>query len=87
MPSALRINNNDLDVMKKKSKEYYTQIKSAKAQFANNSKHLKRVLNLFDDELEKGFALPLTVATEPNMRAFQYKVLNSILYTNIKLYN
>ena len=64
MSSALRINNNDFGVMKKKSKDYYTLIKSAKAQFPNNSKHLKQVFNLTDDQVKKGFALPHTVGTQ-----------------------
>ena len=34
----------------------------------------------------KIFQLPHTVALEPYIRAFQYKVLNCILYTNSKLY-
>ena len=32
------------------------------------------------------FTLPHKVTLEPYVRAFQYKVLNSILYTNSKLY-
>ena len=32
------------------------------------------------------FILPHTVSSEPYVRAFQYKVLNSILFTNTKLF-
>ena len=37
------------------------------------------------DQLKKVFFLPHEVAFEPYLKAFQYKVLNSILFTNIKL--
>ena len=38
------------------------------------------------DLLKKVFILPHNLAFEPYVRAFQYKILNSILYTNSKLY-
>ena len=57
-----------------------------KAQFPNNSRFLKHDFNLTDDQLKKVFILPHNLAFEPYVRAFQYKILNSILYTNSKLY-
>ena len=39
-------------------------------------------LNLEDKQLSEAFVMPLKVATEPYLRSFQYKVLNSIPYTN-----
>ena len=57
-----------------------------KAEFPNNSKILKNEFNLTDVQLEQLFILPHTVAFEPYLKAFQYKILNSILYTNTKLY-
>ena len=42
--------------------------------------------NLTDDQLKKVFLLPHNLAFEPYVKAFQYKILNSILYTNSKLY-
>ena len=41
--------------------------------------------NLTQDQLKKVFPLPHEVAFEPYLKAFQYKVLNSILFTNKKL--
>ena len=38
------------------------------------------------NNLENFYLLPHTVTSEPYLKAFQYKVLNSILYTNDKLY-
>ena len=35
---------------------------------------------------KKVFILPHSVAFEPYVKAFQYKVLNSILFTNVRLY-
>ena len=38
--------------------------------------------NLEDKQLSEAFVMPLRVANEPYVRSFQYKVINSILYTN-----
>ena len=42
--------------------------------------------NLTEEELKLVFALPHKAAYEPYVKAFQYKILNSILYTNKKLF-
>ena len=57
-----------------------------KAQFPNRSLSLKREFDLTGDQLQRVYILPHTVCCEPYIKAFQYKVLNSILYTNTKLY-
>ena len=85
-PPSLIINNNAFDILRKKSKDYYTLIISKKAQFSKHSLVLKRDFNLSEDQLEKVFILPHIVCSEPYVKAFQYKVLNFILYTNTKLY-
>ena len=36
--------------------------------------------------MKLAFALPHKIAYEPYVKAFQYKILNSILYTNKKLF-
>ena len=41
--------------------------------------------NLTQDQLKKVLPLPHEVEFEPYLKAFQYKVLNSILFTNKKL--
>ena len=38
------------------------------------------------DQLQKVYILPQTACCEPYIKAFQYKVLNSILYISAKLY-
>ena len=60
-------------------------IKRIIAQCPKNSKHLCQDFNLTQDQLKKVFLLPHEVAFEPYLKAFQYKVLNSILFTNKKL--
>ena len=60
---------------------------SKKAQLSNSSSALKRDFNLTDVELRKVFLLPHIVCSEAYVKAFQHKVLNSILYTNTKLHN
>ena len=41
--------------------------------------------SLSQDQLKKVFLLPHEVAFEPYLKAFQYKVLNSVLFINKKL--
>ena len=47
---------------------------------------LRNSLNLSDEALKNAFLLPHSATFEPYVKAFQYKVLNSILYTNSKLH-
>jgi len=82
----LRIKNKVFDVLEKKSKHYYTLLKLTKAKFPNNAQVLKHYFNLNEEQLKKVFILPHTVSAEPYVRAFQYKVLNSTLFTNTKLF-
>ena len=81
----LTIDNKEFDILEKKSKDYYMLIKRIIAQCPKNSKHLCQDFNLTQDQLKKVFLLPHEVAFEPYLKAFQYKVPNSILFTNIKL--
>ena len=83
---SLMINNKVFDVLEKTSKHYYTLLISTKAKFPNNAQVLKRDFNLNEEQLKKVFILPHTVSSEPYVRAFQYKVLNSVLFTNTKLF-
>jgi len=85
-PLSFRIDNKVFDAMKKKSKDYYLLIKSRKAQSPNNLRFLKHDFDLTDDQLKEVFILPHNLAFEPYAKAIQYKILNSKLYTNSKLY-
>ena len=83
---SFTIDGNLFNVMEKKSKSYYLMITSKKAQLPNASSKRQREFASFSDCLPKIFALPFKLALVPYVRTFQYKVLNSILYTNDKLY-
>ena len=82
----LNIGNQVFDVMEKKSKQYYSLLISKKAQLPSAASKLQKEFNLSLDQLNQLFILPHKVTLEPYVRAFQYKLLNSILYTNSKLY-
>ena len=86
MPPSLIIEDNVFDILMKKSKDYYAKLISKKAKFSNNSLVLKRDFNLNEDQLTQVFLLPHIVCSEAYVKAFQYKVLNFILYTNTKLH-
>ena len=85
MPPSMIISNNDFNILTKKSKDYYALLISRRAQLSKNALVLKNDFNLTEDQLEKVFLLPHIVCFESYVKAFQYKVLNSILYTNFKL--
>jgi len=56
-----------------------------KAQPPNIIHKWKSDFNLWDDHLRDVFLLPHSVVLKSYVKAFQYKVLNNILYTNKKL--
>ena len=81
----LTIDNKEFDVLTKKSKDYYMLIKGTSAQLPKNSQHLGQAFSLSQDQLKEVFLLPHEVTCETYVIAFQYKVLDSILFTNAKL--
>ena len=82
----LTIDHQAFDVMEKKSKQCYSLLIGKKAQLPSAASKLQREFNFSLDQLRQLFILPHEVTLEPYVRAFQFKVLNSILYTNSKLY-
>ena len=80
------LEDNIFGVSKKKSKDYYKASVGRKAQSPKSINKLQNNFNLSLPQLTQIFQLPHTVVLEPYVRAFQYKVLNGILYTNSKLY-
>ena len=62
--------------------EYNNKKKKKKKKKLNKWAKLREEFNLEDKQLSEAFVMPLRVANEPYLRSFQYKVLNSILYTN-----
>ena len=81
-----KCNSDIFDISKKKSKDFYLLIVNRKAQPPSNAKKLRQNFNLTVEELKLAFALPHKVAYEPYLKAFRYKILNSILYINKKLF-
>ena len=78
--------NDIFDITKVKSKDYYSLMISKKAQLPNNVQKLKRHFNLTEEDLKLAFNLPHIITYKPYAKAFQYKILNPILYTNTKLF-
>ena len=70
------------DITKKRSKHYYPLSINKKAQFPSTFNKLRGEFHFSIDSLQKVFMLPHKVALKPYVKAFQYKILNSILYTN-----
>ena len=85
--SSFVINNNVCFISKKRSKHSYSLLMSEKAQFSSAVNKLQDEFHLSIDSLQnRVFMLPHDVALEPYFKAFQYKVLNYLLFTNTKLY-
>ena len=85
IPPSLIIGNKFFDIKDKKSKDYYSLLVSKKAQPPNIIRKLKSDFNFTTQQFIQIFSLPHLVALESYVKAFQYKVINSILYTNGKL--
>jgi len=83
---SFKIDCSLFDVTKKKSKGYYSLFVCKKTWFPNNARKLKCELNLTDEALKKAFSLSHSVAFDPYVKAFQFKILKSILYTNSTLH-
>ena len=80
------VGDNTFDVTKGKSKDYYNLLIREKAKPPNIVKKLQSNFHFNSDNLKQIFKLPHSIVVESYVKAFQYKVINSILYTNTKLY-
>ena len=83
---SFKINDGVFDIAKKKSKDYYPFLIKKKVCLPNYAQKLKLDFNLSNDDLRKVFLLPHSIAFETYVKAFQFKILNSILFTNSKLF-
>ena len=83
---ALKISGGVFDIAKKKSKDYFPFLIKKKACLPNYAQKLKLDFNLSNDDLRKAFLLPHSIAFEPYVKAFHFKILNSIRFTNSKLF-
>ena len=82
---SFTLENNTFDIRQKRSKDYYSLLVSRKAQHPNITIKLQRDFDFTIDQINQIFLLPHSVALESYVKAFQYKVINSIFYTNTKL--
>jgi len=82
---SLIIENKIFDIKDKKSKDYYSLLVSKKAQPPNIIHKSKSDFNFTTQQFREIFSLPHLVAFESSTKAFQYKVINSILFTYSKL--
>ena len=73
---------NIFDLENFKCRDYYHYLIKQKYEKPNKWAKLREEFNLEDKQLSEAFVMPLRAANEPYLRSFQYKVLNSILYTN-----
>ena len=73
---------NIFDLENFKCRDYYHYLIKQKFEKPNKWAKLREEFNLEDKQLSEAFMMPLRAANEPYLRSFQYKVLNSILYTN-----
>ena len=78
--------DNIYEATKKKSKDYYTLLVSRKALFSTIVNKLQNEFHFTLEEVKKNFMTPQSVALDAYVKVFQYKILNSILYTKAKLY-
>jgi len=89
IPLRLRVNISNfkviLDLESLKCHDYYCFLIKQKLEKPSKWVKLKNEFNLADEQVSGAFLLPVKVANEPYLRSFQYKVLNSALFTNDSL--
>ena len=78
LPLRFTFENNTFDIRQKRSKDYYSLLVSRKVQHPNITVKLQRDFDFTIDQINQIFLLPHTVALESYVKAFQYKVINSI---------
>jgi len=80
------VGDDNFNVTKGKSKDYYNLLIIEKAKPPNIIQKLQSNFHFNSDNLKQIFKLPHSIIVESYVKAFQYKVINSVLYTNTKLY-
>ena len=80
LPQSSRVNES------KMAAYIYSLLVHKIAQYPNIINKLQNDFNFSIDQLRQIFSLPHSVVLESYVKGFQFKVLNSILYTNSKLH-
>ena len=90
VPSNLHVNIPDFkavfDLNNYKCRDYYGYLIKKTYERPRKWSKIGEEFDLIDDLISKAYLLPIRVASKPYLRSFQYKVLNSISYTNDILY-
>ena len=90
VPPNLRGNIPDfeevIDIQNYKCRNYYCHVIKLKYERPRKWDKLGQEFDLREDQISEAYLLPLRVASEPYVRSFQCKVLNSILYPNDRLF-
>ena len=71
-----------LDPENFKCRDYYSFLIKFKYEKPKKWAKIEEEFDLEDNHISEAFTLPIRVSSKPNLRSFQYKVLNSILFTN-----
>ena len=74
------------DATKKRSEDFHSLLARKKAQPPNIVRELQNDFNFSFEQLREISTLPHSVVLELYVKGFQFKVINSILYTNSILY-
>ena len=69
-----------------KCRDYYSLLIKFKCEKPTKWAKIGEEFCLGDNRISEAFLLPIRVSSEPYLGSFQYKVLNSILFTNEILY-
>ena len=90
VPLNLRSTKTDVEVVigleNLKCHDYYCHLIKNKYERPKKWAKLAEEFDLRENQYSEVYLLSLKVASEPYVRSFQYKVLNSILYSNELLY-
>ena len=81
MPNFKKI----FDLENFKCHDSYCRLIKQKCEKPSKWAKLREEFDLVDKHVSEAFIMPVGVAYEPYLSSFQYKVLNSILYTNVLL--
>ena len=71
-----------LDLENFKCRNYYSLLIKFNYEKPRKRAKIKEEFDLEDNWISEAISLPIRVCSEPYLRSFRYKVLNSILFTN-----
>ena len=84
--SCILVGKKWLDINKLTPRLFYSKLPETMIENPTSIKNLEKYLSDEEIDWEKVFLLPWKVTIESNLRLFQYKILNNILFPNDKLH-